>query len=310
MVKTNDNKVYLLLDDVAIDGINIRIVRDDIFPYIGGGSKARKAVAYEKYMKENGYNAVVTCGGIQSNHNRAMALMCARNGWKCHLCIQGIEERFNSEKGNALIDRLSGATCELIGPKDTSMAMDRAMEALRMDGYNPFYVVGGGHNLPGGTCFVEAVGELKRQCMIDGWIPDYVFLASGTGSTQAGIAVGLDIVGWNDVKLIGISVARQQKRGREVVVDFANMLAGYYGISHNYEDKIIFTADYLMGGYEQFTREMKSYLDEVMQETGLMFDTTYSGKGFWGMMQEIRRLGLQNKKILFWHTGGLMNLMK
>lgn len=91
-------------------------------------------------MKENGYNAVVTCGGIQSNHNRAMALMCARNGWKCHLCIQGMEERFFEEKGNALLDRLSGAICELIRPEDTSVAMDRAMEALRQKGYNPFYV--------------------------------------------------------------------------------------------------------------------------------------------------------------------------
>lgn len=55
---------------------------------------------------------------------------------------------------------------------------------------------------------------------------------------------------------------------------------------------------------------MKRFLEKVMRETGLMFDTTYSGKGFWGMMQEIKRLNLQNKKILFWHTGGLMNLMK
>ena len=55
---------------------------------------------------------------------------------------------------------------------------------------------------------------------------------------------------------------------------------------------------------------MKLYFEQVMRQTGLMFDTTYSGKGFWGMMQEIRRLGLQDKKILFWHTGGLMNLMK
>ena len=47
-----------------------------------------------------------------------------------------------------------------------------------------------------------------------------------------------------------------------------------------------------------------------MLETGLMFDTTYSGKGFWGMIQEIKRQSLQDKKILFWHTGGLMNLMK
>lgn len=300
----------LFLDDCNLNGQVFKIVRDDIFPFIGGGSKARKAVAYEKYLKENGYNAVVTCGGIQSNHNRAMALMCARNEWKCHLCIQGSEERFFAEKGNAILDRLSGATSELIRPEETSVAMDRAMEALKKEGYNPYYVIGGGHNLPGGTCFVEAIEELKRQCDEDGWKPDYIFHASGTGSTQAGIAVGLDKVCWSDVKLVGISVARQQQRGREVIVEFANMLARHYGMPQDYNEKINFTADYLMGGYEQYTEEMKLFLEKVMAKTGLMFDTTYSGKGFWGMMQEINRLGLQDKKILFWHTGGLMNLMK
>lgn len=304
------NSEFLILDNFTIDGLSMKVVRDDLFPFVGGGSKARKAIAYEKFLKERGYDAVVTCGGIQSNHNRAMALMCARNGWKCHLCIQGIEERFLSEKGNALLDRLSGATCELIRPEETSVAMNRAMETLKVEGYNPYYVVGGGHNLPGGTCFVEAVEELKHQCDAEGWKPDYIFHASGTGSTQAGIAVGLDKVGWSDVKLVGISVARQQQRGREVIVEFANMLAEHYGMPQDYEDKIIFTADNLMGGYEQYTEEMKLFLEKVMAKTGLMFDTTYSGKGFCGMMQEINRLGLQDKKILFWHTGGLMNLMK
>lgn len=305
----------LIIEDYTVTNmdfgeINLRVVRDDLFPFVGGGSKARKAIEYEKFFKKHGYNAVVTCGGIQSNHNRAMALMCARNGWKCHLCIQGAEERFFADKGNALLCRLSGATYELIRPEDTSIAMDRAMGVLRQEGYKPYYVVGGGHNLPGGTCFVDAVEELKNQCKIDGWIPDYIFHASGTGSTQAGIAVGLDKVGWSDVKLVGISVARQQERGREVVVQFANMLAGYYGMPQDYEEKIIFTADYLMGGYEHYTDEVKSYLEQMMTQTGLIFDTTYSGKGFWGMIQEIKRLDLQGKNILFWHTGGLMNVMQ
>lgn len=304
------NARWIDIDYHIIEGVVFFVVRDDIFPFVGGGSKARKATAYEKFLKENGYNAVVTCGGIQSNHNRAIALMCARNGWECHLCIQGTEERFLSEKGNALLDRLSGATCELIRSGDTSASMDKAMEALRKKGFNPFYVHGGGHDLPGGTCFVEAVEELQHQCDDRGWKPDYIFLPSGTGSTQAGIAVGLDKVGWSDVNLVGISVAREQHRGREIVVDFANMLAGYYGMPQNYENKIVFTADYLMGGYEKYTEEMEAYLNTVMLETGLILDTTYSGKGFWGMMQEVKRLGLQDKKILFWHTGGLMNLMK
>lgn len=301
---------WIMQEDYIIDGQPIKVVRDDIYPFVGGGSKARKAVAYEKYLREGGYNAIVTCGGIQSNHNRAMALMCARNGWKCHLCIQGTAERFLNENGNALLNRLSGAECELICPEDTAQAMDRAMQKFRMAGYNPYYVVGGGHNLPGGTCFVDAIRELKRQCDMVGYKPDYLFLASGTGSTQAGLVVGLDLVGWSDVKCVGISVARQQQRGKVVIAEFAAMLAQHYGLKKDYMKSIEFTADYLCGGYEEYTEEMKLYLHRVTAKTGLVFSTTYSGKGFWGMMQEIKKRGLEDKNIVFWHTGGLMNVMK
>lgn len=304
------NNSFLIQETYNIAGMSLKIIRDDIFPFIGGGSKARKAIAYETFLRKGGYNAIVTCGGIQSNHNRAMALMCAKNGWKCHLCIQGDEKRFFNEKGNALLDRLSGAECELINAADTAIAMDRAMEKLKKEGYNPFYVTGGGHNLPGGTCFVDAVIELKRQCDNEHYKPDYLFLSSGTGSTQAGIVVGLDLVGWGDVKCMGISVARQQEKGIQVIAEFANLLANHYGLQKDYTDKIFFNTDYLCGGYEKFTLEMKEYLDQITAKTGLVFSTTYSGKGFYGMMQEIEKYHLQDKNIVFWHTGGLMNVMK
>ena len=300
------NKTILIQQDYVVNGQPLTVVRDDIFPFIGGGGKARKAVYYETLLREQGYNAVVTCGGIQSNHNRAIALMCARNGWKCHLCIQGTEERFLSEKGNALLDRLSGAECELVKPEDTSLAMDRVMERLAAEGYKPYYCHGGGHDLPGGVSFVEAVEELARQIEK----PDYIFHASGTGSTQAGIVVGLEKVGWGDVKVVGISVARQYERGRQVIAEFANMLAEHYGMKEKYDDRILFNTDYLYGGYEQYTLEMDAYLKGVMRETGLVFDTTYSGKAFYGMMDVIKKKGLKEKKIVFWHTGGIMNLMK
>jgi D-cysteine desulfhydrase len=297
---------WLKTDKHIIDEIGVTIIRDDIFPFIGGGGKARKAVYYEALLREKDYNAVVTCGGIQSNHNRAIALMCAQNGWKCHLCIQGTEDRFMAEKGNALLDRLSGAECELIKPEDTAVAMDRAMASLKDKGYKPYYCHGGGHDLPGGIAFVDAVEELSRQIEK----PDYIFHASGTGSTQAGIVVGLDRVGWSDVKCIGISVARQYERGRQVIADFANMLAGHFGMKEKYDNRIIFNTDYLFGGYEKYTPGMEAYLKQAMKETGLVFDTTYSGKAFYGMMDIIKKDKLQNKKIVFWHTGGIMNLMK
>jgi D-cysteine desulfhydrase len=304
------NNTFLLLDNIEFDGLSIKVVRDDLFPFIGGGGKARKAVEYETMLREGGYNAFVTCGGIQSNHNRAMALMAARNGWKCYLCIQGTEERFLQEKGNALLNRLSGAECELIRPEDTAEAMDRAMGKLKADDFNPYYVHGGGHDLPGGTSFVKAIEELKRQCESENYKPDFIFHASGTGSTQAGIVVGLEKVGWGDVKVVGISVARQQERGKQVIAEFANMLGDHYGMKKDFTDDIIFCTDYLYGGYEQYTSEMADYLERAMKETGLMFDTTYSGKGFYGMMDYVKKNHLEDKNNMFWHTGGLMNLMK
>ena len=210
------------------------------------------------------------------------------------------------EKGNALLDRLSGAECELIHPVDTSEAMNMAMERLTAEGYNPYYCHGGGHDLPGGVYFIDAVVELAKQIEK----PDYLFLASGTGSTQAGIQVGLDCVNWSDVKCIGISVARQQDRGRQVIAAFANMVAEHYGMTKRYDNRILFNTDYLCGGYEQFTPEMDAYLKRAMTETGLMFDTTYSGKAFNGMMDYIKKNGLVDKRIVFWHTGGILNLMK
>ena len=302
---------FLEIQKYVINSQEIHIVRDDIFPFIGGGSKARKAIEYEKYLKENGYNAIVTCGGVQSNHNRAMALIAARNGWECHLCIQDENNRFYKEKGNALIDRMSGAKCEIINPEETSSAMNRAMEMLQKEGYKPFYVTGGGHDLPGGNAFINAVKILKYKCEKHNYKPDYIFHASGTGSTQAGILVGLDLMKWSDVKVVGISVARQHDRGAQVITEFANKLALHHNIKKDYKDKVLFKTDYLFGGYEKDTEEMKEFLLETTRKTGLIFDTTYSGKAFYGMMDIIKNNSeMKNKKILFWHTGGLMNIQK
>lgn len=299
----------MFIDDIHIDNREIIVLRDDIYPHIGGGVKSRKAKEYESYIYHSGHNACVTTGGIQSNHNRAIALMCAKNGWKCHIVYHGSKERFEAEKGNALFVRKTGATYEFVEAEQIGPAMDEAIQRFITEGYNPMYIHGGGHDLPGGIALVEAVKELKRQCDEKGYKPRYIFHASGTGSTQAGIAVGLDLVGWSDVKLIGISVARQKERGTQVIVDFANKLATHYGLEKDYRGEIDFNTDYLCGGYEKYTPEMAEYLDDVMSKTGIMFDTTYSGKAFYGMMDYLKKNNI-TENVLFWHTGGLMNLMK
>lgn len=304
----NKENEFIKTDFINIDNMPILIFRDDIFPVIGGGVKARKAVQYEKYMLANGYNACVTTGGIQSNHNRAIALMCARHGWKCHIVLHGTRERFESEKGNALLVRNSGASFQFVEAGQIGPTMDEAMENFKSVGLNPLYIHGGGHDIPGGVALVEAVKELKTKCDAIGYKPKYIFHASGTGSTQAGIAVGLSLIGWDDVSLIGISVARNKERGTLVIEDFANMLADYYGLKMDFRGKINFNTDYLSGGYEQYTPEMERFITGAMKSSGIMFDTTYSGKALYGMHDYLKKNNIRDN-VLFWHTGGLMNIM-
>lgn len=264
-------------------------------------------MSYERFLKQNGYNAVVTCGGIHSNHNRAIALMAMANRWKCHLVYHGSKSDF--EKGGCNVDlvKMSGASYEFVKVNEISNAMDKVMQNFENKGLKPYYIHGGGHNMPGGKVFVDAIKELKCKCDKTEYKPNYIFVASGIGSMQAGMAVGLDIVGWSDVKLMGISIARPQERGKKVIADFANDLAKVYGINMDYTDTIIFIDNYVGKGYDQHSSKAeRHFIHRVNKNSGLLVDETYSGKAMYGMMDIIKKQNLKGN-IMFWLTGGPLN---
>lgn len=87
-------------------------------------------------MRKNGYNAIVTCGGIHSNHNRAIALMAMINDWKCHLAYHGLKSEFENSFGNANLVRISGASYEFVNVNEISKAMDKAMASFEKKGLN------------------------------------------------------------------------------------------------------------------------------------------------------------------------------
>lgn len=293
------------IDNISFRGLDFKIVRDDLFPEIGGGNKARKALEYESDALAKGANALITTGGIQSNHCRAIAILCARRGWKCKIVYHGTRERFESEKGNALIVRMCGAETEFVGESEISSTMDNAMRDFRSRGFSPYYVRGGGHDICGGMAYVKAVAELASSGFS---APDYIFHASGTGSTQAGIFVGLEKAGWKNTKVVGISVARNKERGTRVISEFSEKLAEHCGADFD-SSKIIFTDKYVCGGYEKYPPELESFVASAARETGILFDTTYSGKALYGMFKYIAENNLSAARILFWHTGGIFNIM-
>lgn len=285
-------------------GSDLYVVRDDLYPLFYGGNKARKMAHIIREIEEGRYDAVVTTGGIQSNHCRVVALACAERGWMCKLVLHGSREQFFEEKGNALLMRRSGAQVEFVEGQDIGTAMDRSMQELKALGKRPYYLYGGGHNRPGVIAYKEAMQEFQQAWPLDN-PPDSVFLASGTGSTQAGLLSGCRMLGWSQTRIRGISIARTKERGVSSILESL----GFVDDSpESYQDDIYFEDTYTFGAYGQYTRELAGFTARMGRETGLILDNTYTGKAFYGMLDLTSKEEVSGS-LVFWHTGGLLNLM-
>lgn len=101
------------------------IKRDDMTGLALGGNKARKLDYIVKYALDNGYTALMTFGGNQTNHGRLTVAAAIRYGLKPILILKGSKPEYMS--GNVLLDRLMGADIYFA---DTSAA-DALPEAER-----------------------------------------------------------------------------------------------------------------------------------------------------------------------------------
>jgi len=288
---------------------NIKVFRDDLYPFLGGGNKGRKmeAIAKDIFLQKAG--ALVTTGGFQSNHCRAVAVFAALYKMKCTLVLHGSKKEFESQSGNAKIMRLSGADIVFVDEANQiGQVMDQAMKGYETKDLKPYYIWGGGHTLEGGLAYIEAIKELKEYSDQDNWSPDYIFHASGTGSTQSGIMAGLDKYGFKNTIVIGISVGRTSEQATKVVNDFYNELCRNYNINCLNRQSIVLD-DYLMGGYGQVNDKLKEISLNSIKEYGFTLDTCYTGKAFYGMLDFIEKNNINEKNILFWHTGGIFNFL-
>lgn len=287
----------------------IKIFRDDLYPFLGGGNKGRKMDAIAQDIFQNKSKALVTTGGVQSNHCRAVAVFAASQKLKCTLVLHGSKEHFENLSGNAKIMRMSGAEIVFADhPQNIGELMDAAMNRYEKASLKPYYIWGGGHTIEGGYAYIDAISELKSFADQNNWIPDFIFLASGTGSTQSGILAGLDKFGFNSTKVVGVSVARKSEPASKIVRDFYESLCKAYKIQFSDNETLVLD-DYLCGGYEQYNDELKQISDNSIKNYGFPLDTCYSGKAFYGMLDYIKKNKIDRKNILFWHTGGVFNFL-
>lgn len=284
------------------------IFRDDLYPFLGGGNKGRKMDAIAVDIFNQNANALVTTGGIQSNHCRAVAVFSAQHGMACTLVLHGSKEAFYNQTGNAKIMRLSGADIVFVDEAThIGNAMDSAMDKYRRQGLNPYYIWGGGHTMEGGKAYIDAVDELDTYCKQNSWQPSHLFLASGTGSTQSGILAGLDKLDM-DTRVVGISVGRKREQAETIVRDFYYELCRHYQIGCKNKPSVVLD-DYLCGGYGSYNQDIQDLSDRSLKDYGFTLDTCYTAKAFYGMLDYLDSHNIDPKGVLFWHTGGVFNFL-
>jgi len=191
-------------------------------------------------------------------------------------------------------------SCKVSEVKDT---IDRELSMLTKEGYKPYFIEGGGHGNLGTKAYIEAYEEIRTFELENNIKFDYIFHTSGTGTTQAGLVCG-KLINRDERQIVGISNARKNPYGGQVVLDSVNSYLGHIGEESVGSEAIDFIDDYVLDGYGAYNNEVLEVIREVLIKEGIPLDTTYTGKGFWGMTEYIKENQITGKNILFIHTGG------
>ena len=285
----------------CISGNRIYVKREDLLPVSFGGNKARKAALFFKEIDGSGSDCVVTYGGSSSNHCRVVANMAAARGLKC-LIVSPRE--VCAPTYNSRMTDLFGAEKIVVPVSEIHHTIETLIQRLRVEERRPFFIPGGGHGNTGTQAYVDCYGELRRFEASKRVSIDYIFHASGTGTTQAGLVCGKLLHG-GDEKIVGISIARNNPRGRQAVVDSvrAYLSAKNTAIPEALiEEAIVFDDAYVGDGYG--ADGPSDVIDEALFRYGLPLDPVYTGKAFGGMLAYLKEHQLFGKNILFIHTGG------
>ena len=284
----------------------IFIKRDDAISFGFGGNKVRKLRYVIPHLKRQGLDTIVTCGGVQSNHARATAAAAAAHGLACHIVINGTEP--TRPTGNALLNRLLGATCEYIGGREgRGPAMEAAVARLRAEGRHPGIVPLGASTPIGALGFADAVAELVAQQTV----PDVIVHACSSGGTSAGLLAG---VAMHDLatRVVGISADDPPTAVEGQIRSIVQGMAPILGLDPVALDAAIWVEvdDGFVGtGYGDPTPASTEAQQVAARTEAIFVDHTYTAKALAGLIAYCRDGRIPpDATVLFWHTGGQVAL--
>ena len=307
----------LLLERLSADvgGPRIWVKRDDMTGSGVSGNKIRKLEFTLAKALADGCDTIITCGGVQSNHCRTTAILCAQLGLKCHLILRGPDNE--PVDGNLLLDRLVDAQISYYSNVEYQQRGDDIyqhwLDHYAAMGNKAMAVPVGASDGIGLWGYIACCEELKADFTREGIQPKHIIAATGSGGTQGGLTAGSALFALG-ASVHGINVCDNEQyfldKVHQDLTQWQQWYADCLPAGFSIEALTVNVIDGYVGpGYARATPDVFATIKRAAQLEGLILDPVYTGKAFNGMLDQIRQGRFDDSDdIVFVHTGGIFGL--
>lgn len=281
------------------------------------GNKLRKFEYIVPEIIAGDYTHIVSIGGIQSNQTLMTIATACKLGLKAvtvqenWVPIPEAEKATYDKVGNIEAARILGGDVRLV-PDGFDIGMrksfEEALQELTSQGFKPYPVPAGcSEHKYGGLGFVGFADELIKQEKEMGIKFDKIVVCCVTGSTAAGIFVGMAQYGReNDV--IAIDASGKPEKTFEQTLRIINHTSEILGLGKKFDT---FNFDTRFGGpvYGIPNEGTIEAIKLLGKTEGTLTDPVYEGKSMQGLIELVKEDKFEkDSNVLFVHLGGASSL--
>jgi D-cysteine desulfhydrase len=294
-------------------GVHIYVKRDDETGSELTGNKVRKLEFVLPDALAQGCDTLITCGGIQSNHARAVTAAAVRLGLSSVLVLK-TDNPPPCPDGNYLMNKLLGATFRFISEQDYAGHRDEIMEGVKKElagkGRKAYVIPEGASNGLGCFGYYQCLHEITGQEKEMGITFDTIVVPVGSGGTYGGLYIANKELNAGR-RIAGFNVCNTAEFFRERIAgevsDALQIGGGQLAFTKNDIDIV---DGYVGLGYALSRKEELDFIAKTARTDGIIFDPVYTGKALYGLYHEIKKGRFASgKNILFIHTGGFPGLL-
>jgi 1-aminocyclopropane-1-carboxylate deaminase len=278
-----------------------------------GGNKVRKLEYLAADALAQGCDTLVSIGGVQSNHTRAVTGVARHLG----LNVVTVQEHWvdwddpgYEVVGNIQLTRIMGGDIRMdkagfdIGIRDS---WKDALESVVESGGKPYPIPAGASDHPlGGLGFANWVLEVGAQERQLGVFFDTVIVCTVTTSTHAGMIAGAALEGRTARRIIGIDASKTLAKTREQLTRIARATAAAIDLGRDLRDDEITLIDGYAGPLYGVPDEQTIDAIQLCARTeGVITDPVYEGKSMAGLIGMVRSGEIpRGSRVLYAHLGG------